>query len=62
MLEFLSGKKTYIGLVVSFVLAALAALGYLDANSELFQVIIAAVLMFTGVAYREAIGKSGPTE
>lgn len=55
MLPFLSGKKTYIGLIACFVLAALGVTGVLEPTSEIFQLIAAAILTFTGIAYRDAI-------
>ena len=58
MLQSLDGKKTYIGVALSFVLGALIALGQLPADSQAVQLIVLAILTFTGVSYRAAIGKT----
>ncbi len=60
-MKWFEGKKTFIGLVVSALLALLAAVGVLDAGGELFQVLIIIVFLFTGVSYRLAI-KNPPGE
>ena len=57
-MTWLSGKKTYIGLIASFVLALLGIFGVVQPTSEVFQLLAAAILTFTGVAYREAIQKA----
>ena len=57
IIEFLSGKKTIIGTVLLGVLGILLSLGIIDV--ELFGVLASLVAIFTGVAVREAIAKSG---
>ena len=57
IIEFLSGKKTIIGTVLLGVLGILLSLGVIDV--ELFGVLASLVAIFTGVAVREAIAKSG---
>lgn len=59
--NFLEGKKTFIGLICAAVLALLAALGVVDADSRLFEVLVIIVFLFTGVSYRLAI-KNPPGE
>ncbi len=54
-MDFLVGKKTYIGIVLSFILVCLAALGVVSIDSTAVQLIGAVILAFTGVSYRKAI-------
>lgn len=58
MIEFLSGKKTYIGIVASFILGALAVLGVVDPSGGVFQIAVLAIATFTGVSYRAAMSKA----
>ena len=59
MLDFLSGKKTYIGVILGTVLAVLGALGVVDVDSSIFIVAAGGITAFTGISVRLAIDKSG---
>lgn len=59
MLEWLSGKKTYIGMIASGILGLIVALGYAQWTDEWVQVVTVMLLTFTGVSARAAITKSG---
>jgi len=54
----LKGKKTYIGIVASFILSALFIAKVVPIDSQYAQLIGAAILTFTGVSYRSAVGTS----
>jgi len=59
MIEFLSGKKTYIGIILATVWAVLGSLGIVDAGADYFTVVAALIGAFTGIAVRLAITKAG---
>lgn len=54
MLDFLSGYKTYIGIVAFAVYAILITAGVVESN----ELVWTAIATWTGVAYRMAIVKT----
>lgn len=56
--NFLSGKKTYIGIAAALIYGAIIALGYVESSESVWLLIAA----WTGVSYRFAIAKSAPPE
>ena len=59
MLEFLSGKKTYVGIILGAIWAVLGSVGIVDIGADYFAVVATLITAFTGVAIRLAIEKSG---
>lgn len=58
MLDWLSGKKTYIGVIVSGIIGLVIAMGYAQWTDDWVQIVTVLVLTFTGVSARAAISKS----
>jgi hypothetical protein len=54
-MEWLKGKKTMIGAIAAGVLVAAHAMGWVDDQAA--QMIAAAILTWTGVSLRMAVGK-----
>ena len=53
-MDWLKGKKTIIGCVAAGVLVAIHGMGYVDDQTA--QMIAAAILAWTGIALRLAVG------
>ena len=55
--KFLSGKKTYLGMIAAGVLGILWSYGLVD--DKLASVLASLIFTWTGVSYRAAIDKNG---
>ena len=58
-MDFLSGKKMYIGIILSTILSLLGVFGVMDPSTEQFQAIVAVAVAFTGYGATVAIHKAG---
>jgi hypothetical protein len=58
-MDWLSGKKTYIGIIVGTVWSLIGVFGIADPGSDYFAAIAAIIVAFTGVSIRLGIEKSG---
>lgn len=56
-MDFLSGKKTYIGIVLGTLWALLGIFGLVDPSSEQYQAVAALIVAFTGYGVNVAIHK-----
>jgi hypothetical protein len=63
-MDWLSGKKTYIGIIGGVIWALLGVFGYIDPASDIYKTVATVILAFTGISVRLGIEKSGaaPTE
>jgi hypothetical protein len=59
IITFLDGKKSIIGTIVLGVLGVLGATGVIDLDNSTVQILIVVVTALTGIAFRQAIAKSG---
>ena len=59
IIAWLSGKKSIMGTIALGVLGVLGAAGVIDLGSSTVQIIIVVVTALTGIAFRQAIAKSG---
>ncbi len=60
-MDWIAGKKTYIGIITGTIWALLGIFGVVDPGAEYFKTVAALIVALTGVAARIAIEKSGPT-
>ena len=58
-MDFLSGKKMYIGIILSTILSLLGVFGVMDPSTEQFQAIATLVVAFTGYGVTVAVHKAG---
>jgi len=61
IIAFLDGKKSIIGTVVLGIIGVLASAGVVSVDSVYVQIVTLVVGVLTGISYRAAIAKSGPS-
>lgn len=61
LLNFLDGKKSIIGTIVLGIIGVLASAGVVSLESVYVQIVVLVVGVLTGISFRAAIAKSGPT-
>ena len=61
LMKWLDGKKAIIGTLALGILGILGATEVLSVSSAWYQIAALVIATFTGVAFRTAIAKSGPS-
>lgn len=61
IIQLLSGKKSIGGTIILGVLGVLASAGVVSIDATWFQIVTLVVGVLTGISYRAAIAKSGPS-
>lgn len=61
IMNWLDGKKSIIGTIVLGIIGVLASAGVVSVESVYVQIVVLVVGVLTGISYRAAIAKSGPT-
>ena len=61
IINFLDGKKSVIGTIILGIVGVLASAGVVSVDSVYVQIVVLVVGVLTGISFRAAIAKSGPT-
>ena len=61
IIKFMSGKKSVLGTIVLGIIGVLASAGVVSVDSVYVQIVTLVVGVLTGISYRAAIAKSGPS-
>ena len=61
IIQFMSGKKSILGTIVLGIIGVLASAGVVSVESVYVQIVTLVVGVLTGISFRAAVAKSGPT-
>jgi len=61
IMRFFDGKKSVLGTIILGIIGVLASAGVLSLDSVYVQIVVLVVGVLTGISFRSAIQKSGPS-
>ena len=61
IVNYLDGKKSILGTIILGIIGVLASAGVVSIENVYVQIVVLVVGVLTGISYRAAIAKSGPS-
>jgi len=61
IVSFMSGKKSVLGTIILGIIGVLASAGVVSIENVYVQIVVLVVGVLTGISFRSAIAKSGPS-